>query len=425
MSGMQWIETWYLSYALLGLSAAGLLPILLPLLVGQTGGAADIGFVMAAFSLGGLTAPVWGGLADRYRLHRWLLIGGILGTALGAAAFPFALSLSRRIGLALLAGAGLASASTVANLFIVEVRPKLEWDARIGWLQTFYGAGQVVGLVLAGLIGQSSPAWGLWLAGGTGIAAIIPALIGTSQDSAVLLQHRPVLPHPVHRTEWPVASPQHLYHRLSMQGIRRFVIPSRAPFGQFLIAWLLSFSGAAAFFSFYPVLMEKVYGVPPGLSSTGYALAAGLGLILYAPAGAWSLRKGPLLILRHALALRIAAFIALTILAAIAAFPGRGWLAMLSFLFVVLAWSLLSVSSTTLVASLSPESEGEGMGIFNAVTALSGVIGASLGGWAANLWGYVAIPIMGIVGVGAGLIVLIITRFHFRPAIRERKEVRQ
>ncbi len=80
---------------------------------------------------------------------------------------------------------------------------------------------------------------------------------------------------------------------------------------------------------------------------------------------------------------------------------------MLFFLFVVLAWSLLSVSSTALVASLSPENEGEGMGIFNAVTALSGVIGAVLGGWGANLWGYVAIPIMGIIGVGAGFIVLI------------------
>jgi predicted MFS family arabinose efflux permease len=76
----------------------------------------------------------------------------------------------------------------------------------------------------------------------------------------------------------------------------------------------------------------------------------------------------------------------------------------------VLAWSLLSVSSTALVASLSPENEGEGMGIFNAVTALSGVIGAAVGGWAANLWGYAAIPIMGIIGVGAGLIMLLAAR---------------
>ena len=419
---MKWIESWYISYALLGLSAAGLIPILLPLLVGRTSGAADIGFVMAAFSLGGLLAPLWGWLADRYRLHQGLLVGGLLGTAIGAIVFPLTLSLSYRIGLAFLSGIGLAAASTVANLFIVEVHPEPEWDSRIGWLQTFYGGGQVMGLVLAGMIGQTRPEKGLWLAGGITFAAVLPALLATGkQAEAVLVSPRPVLAHPAHHTEWPVGSPQHLYHRPSMQGLRTFFASFRKSFGLFLIAWLLSFSGGAAFFSFYPVLMQKVYGVLPGLSSTGYALAAGLGLILYSPAGIWSLRRGPLPILRDALVLRIVAFIWLTILAVVS-FPGRGWLAMLSFLFVVLAWSLLSVSSTALVASLSPENEGEGMGIFNAVTALSGVIGAVLGGWAAHLWGYIAIPIMGIIGTGTGLVVLIIMRFDSHPGIHERKE---
>ena len=151
--------------------------------------------------------------------------------------------------------------------------------------------------------------------------------------------------------------------------------------------------------------------IQPGLSSAGYALAAGLGLILYAPAGAWSIKRGPLAVLRDALSLRIAAFFALTVLARLS-LPGRGWLALLFFLFVVLAWSLLSVSSTALVAGLSPKNEGEGMGIFNAVTAVSGVIGAALGGWVAGLWGYAAIPIMGIVGVGAGLVVLSTSRLN-------------
>jgi DHA1 family tetracycline resistance protein-like MFS transporter len=422
---MKWVESWYISYALLGLTSAGLVPILLPLIVSRTNGAADIGLVMGAFSLGGLSAPIWGGLADRFRLHQHLLIGGLMGAALGAAIFPFTLSFFPRIVLALLSGVGLASASTVANLFIVEVHPESEWDERIGWLQTFYGGGQVTGLVLAGFIGQSDPEFGLWLAGGVGIAAIIPAVIGMHQKPGVLLQHRPVLSRPSHHSEWPAGSPQHLYHHLSMQGLRTFFAPFRTSFGRFLIAWLLSFSGSAAFFSFYPVLMQKVYGVLPGLSSTGYALAAGLGLILYEPAGTWSLRRGPSLVLRGALVLRIIAFIVLTILATIVSFPGRGWLALLFFLFVVLAWSLLSVSSTALVASLSPKNEGEGMGIFNAVTALSGVIGAVLGGWVANLWGYAAIPIIGIIGVVSGFIVLIVTRFNSHVVIQEHKEVHQ
>lgn len=338
--------------------------------------------------------------------------------------FPFAPMLSGRIGLALLSGIGLASASTVANLFIVEVHPQVEWDTRIGWLQTFYGGGQVAGLLLAGMIGQTSPEKGLWLAGGITFAAILPALLGTGKQAAILMSPRPVLAHPVHHAEWPVGSPQHLYHQLSLPALRKFFASLKSSFSLFLIAWLFSFAGSAAFFSFYPVLMHAEYGVSPGLSSAAYALAAALGLILYAPAGKWSTRRGPLPILRDALVLRIVAFIVLTILAVVS-FPGLGWLAMLFFLVVVLAWSLLSVSSTALVASLSPENEGEGMGIFNAVTALSGVIGAVLGGWAANLWGYAAIPGMGIIGVSAGFIVLIITRFNPHPVIQIHEEVHQ
>ncbi len=406
---MKWIETWYISYALLGLSAAGLIPILLPLFISQNGGAAEIGLVMAAFSLGGLSAPIWGGLSDRFRLHRQLLTGGLIGTALGAALFPFTLALPSRIGLAVLLGIGLAAASTVANLFIVEVHPESEWDARIGWLQTFYGSGQVLGLVFAGAIGQSRPESGLWLAGGIGVLAIIPAMIGTRQMSGAPLRRRPVLSHPAHHAEWPAGSPQHLYHHLTSKALKTFFAPFSSSFGLFLFAWLLSFSGSAAFFSFYPVLMQKVYGLVPGLSSTGYALAAGLGLLLYAPAGRWSAGRGPLSMLRGALILRIAAFIALTLLAVVS-FPERSWLAMLFFLIVVLAWSLLSVCSTALVAGLSPENEGEGMGIFNAVTALSGVIGAGLGGWAANLWGYAAIPVMGIIGVSSSFLILALKR---------------
>ena len=85
---MKWIEGWYSSYALLGVAAAGLLPILLPLEVVRTTGVSQLGIVLAAFSFGGLTAPLWGRLADSRRLHRALLAGGLACIAVGAAVFP-------------------------------------------------------------------------------------------------------------------------------------------------------------------------------------------------------------------------------------------------------------------------------------------------------------------------------------------------
>ncbi len=397
-------EGWYLSYALLGLSAAGLVPILLPLDIGRSAGAGYIGLVMAAFNLGGLSAPLWGWLADRFRIHRWLLVGGLVGTAAGAATFPAVPSLAVRTMLAFLTGIGLASASTTANLFIVEMHPRAEWDARIGWLQTFYGSGQVIGLVLAGLIGRTEPAKGLWLAGAISVAAILPAFFGTWRERALLTERRPVLSRPAHHAEWPVGSPQHLYHYLRLNGLGKVLSAAGSPFGLFLAAWSLGFSGSAAIFSLYPIVMQQQFGVLPGRSAAGYAFAAALGLFLYAPAGAWSAARGPLPMLRGALGLRTAAFLALTVLA-IAPVPGRGWLAMFSFLFVVLAWSVLSVSSSALVAALSPEKEGEAMGIFNAATSFSGVVGAAVGGWSAGRWGYATIPVLGLLGAASGLLI--------------------
>ena len=77
-SWRRWVEPWYLAYGLLGVTVAGVVPILVPLTVSRAQNAGEVGLVMAAVSLGGLTAPVWGTLADRHRLHRSLLAGGLL-----------------------------------------------------------------------------------------------------------------------------------------------------------------------------------------------------------------------------------------------------------------------------------------------------------------------------------------------------------
>jgi hypothetical protein len=49
----------------------------------------------------------------------------------------------------------------------------------------------------------------------------------------------------------------------------------------FFSIWLLAMAGSAAFFSQYPLLMQNVFGIPPGISSAAFAIVAGLGLALY------------------------------------------------------------------------------------------------------------------------------------------------
>lgn len=404
----RWIESWYISYALLGAAIAGLAPILLPLMVIRIGGAAEVGFVMAAFSLGGLTAPLWGNLADRYRLHRWLLTLGLAVAAVGLAIFPFTSILTVWLGLAIFQGGGAAAASTVANLFVVEAHPRAEWDERIGWLQTFYAAGQVGGLLLAGALGQVDPRGGLLVAGGMAILAVLPGW-WTTRTPLAPLRPKPVPLHPPRHTEWPAVSPQRVFHHLTPEAMRRLGPALRSPFGLFLVVWLLSFGGSAALFSLYPVLMQEAYGISPAVSSIGFAVAAGLGLALYSPAGRWSEGFGPSRVLQLALGVRVLAFLGLFALG-IAPSGALGWLALPGFAFVVLAWSLLSVSGTTLTARLSPVGEGIGMGVFNATTALASVVGAAAGGLVAGTMGYVEVSALAAAGNAVGLVLSLAIR---------------
>ena len=398
----EWIEPWYLVYALMGLVVAGLVPVLIPLVVGRSGNAGQVGLVVAAVSLGGLSAPLWGSLADRYRAHRVLLAGGMLLAGLGLAAFPFTAQPGVWILLTMLAGLGSASAATVANLFVVEAHPQAEWDERIGWLQTFYGVGQVAGLLLAGALTRIDLSIGLLAAAGLCAAAAVLGWL-TTQTPPAQPGLKALLVHPAKHVKSAASSPQRLFHAPQWPGMQKLGRTLRSPFGVFLVIWLLAFAGPAAVFSQYPLFMQKVFGVTPATSSVAFAIIAALGLSLYTPAGNWSNRYGPQRILRLSLGLRLLAFAGMLGLVFMPGGGTIGWLALLAFAFVVWAWSLMSVSGTALAARLSPAGEGQGLGIFNAMTAVASILGALLGGWAAGAWGYGSIAGLALGGVALGL----------------------
>jgi MFS transporter, DHA1 family, tetracycline resistance protein len=402
-SWRQWIEPWYLVYALMGAVIAGLIPVILPLAAIKIGSVGQVGLIVAAVNLGGLTAPVWGWLADRYRLHRWLLVAGLLVSAVGSAMIALTALPRAWLGLSLLLGVGAASSATVANLFVIETHPRSEWDERIGWLQAFYGAGQVVGLFLAGALSQVSLRSGLVVSAGLMAVAALLGWLTTSLPPTPS-GAKPVLLHPARHGDWVVLSPQRLFHHLDLHTIRLIGPSLRSPFGIFILAWLLATTGAAAVFSQYPLLMQQSFGITSGISSLAFALVAGVGLALYTPAGHWSEQHAPARVLRVGLGLRLLAFSALLYLS-LAHFTSRSWLAILSFALVVLAWSLLIVGGTALAARLSPASEGEGLGVFNAATALANVFGAVAGGWVAGRWGYSFLSLWAVIGISLGLVI--------------------
>ncbi len=123
---------------------------------------------MGAFNLGAFGAQPAGALADRYRGYRGIAVARAALCAVSLWLFPLASS-GVQLLLALADGAGFAGAVTIANLLIVERRPKSEWNQRLGWLETALSVGQDGALLLA--------AWltGLGARSGLLIAALVPA----------------------------------------------------------------------------------------------------------------------------------------------------------------------------------------------------------------------------------------------------------
>ena len=403
----QWVEPWYFIYALQGVVIGGMAPMLLPLAVVRAGSPLYVGLVMAAFSLGGLAAPLWGRLTDYFRWPRWLLVGGFLVTALGLFAFAFTTTPIVWVALALVQGSGAARTITMANSFIVEARPQEEWEQRMGWLQTFYGGGQVAGLLLVGLLVQADVRTGLLAAAGLSATAAF----------SVLVVRRPSFPSPTcaltpsslpPHSEWTHGFTEFLARGPLRQALRPVWPAVRSPFGLFLVSWLISFIGTAAFFSLYPVLMQQLFATAPRVSCTIYAIAAGLGLILYPWAGQSCERYSAITVFAIGMGVRLVAFLGLLCLG-LTQPSARSWLALFIFTFVVLAWSLLTVSGTALTARLSASSnttKGEAMGLFTAASGVAGVIGAMLGGWVAGHWSYGAMLALSVCSLCIGLLLI-------------------
>ena len=55
------------------------------------------------------------------------------------------------------AGLGVMATTTAGNVLAIQNYPDAQWDARVALLQRFVSAGQVVGLLAAGVLARSHP----------------------------------------------------------------------------------------------------------------------------------------------------------------------------------------------------------------------------------------------------------------------------
>lgn len=410
-SPARFISPWYLAYLLLGAATAGLVPVLLPLLVvAQLHHVSDVAYVLGAYNLGLLSSPLWGKLAEGRKDYRALFLGGYAAAALAVGGFAVLPGLGSWVGLALLLGLGTSAASTMASLFIFDFTPRQEWEPRIGWLQSFNGAGQVVGLLLAGVLVHDLR-MGMWVTAALLAAAVVAGRVGLPMVKVVhaVKPKQAVQQLDFHglaafgRTELMGGGLLRHSHHLSLSAF--YALPSqlRSAFGRFILSWFLLSFGVAAFFAYFPILMRHGYDIDPSLTSLAYAVTAGVGITLYILASRWSAQYGAQRVYQWGLLMRAAGF-ALLLALLLLSFPARGVIAVVGFAAIVGAWPLLSVSGTMLAGNLSALSEGAAIGLFNATAAVATVAGTLLGGPLFQSAGNKGVLLIGLAGIGLALL---------------------
>jgi MFS family permease len=290
---------WYLAYLILGLQTSGMLPFLMPLVVlnvsHQLG---TVAYVTGAYNLGLLPAPLFGRLAERRQLYRTLFFGGFIVLGVAFLAFPHVTNAVSWVLLALLIGLSTGAAATVSTLFVVDFAPKVEWETRIGWLQSFNGAGQLLGLLLAGAFAQGHFTIAFTLAGGLAAVALVIGRFGLPLDERTRARVNPVGQIPLQQLLRPVQVGPGLggllphSHHLQWAALSALPHALSGRFGRFLLAWAVYNFGVAAFFAYYPLMMRHSFGIPPQVTADTYAVAAGIGVALFVVTSRLSARHG-------------------------------------------------------------------------------------------------------------------------------------
>ena len=410
----RWVVQWYYGYALVGIIAAGLLPILLPLMVADLSHQLSwVGIVLGAYNLGLLCSFIWGRLADKYQIHRLLFFSGIVLLVLVGISITYFNALWIWMLLAFLAGASVAATTTVATLFVVEFNPQKEWEARIAWLQTFYGVGQVMGLLMAS-------------------AVVINIRVGFIAAASILIPALLIVRKTIPKQEVPHISLTALkekllkitdihylgsFARMEMysntlhfsfikiyETIGAIKTKTTTPFGRFMVSWFLLCFGISSFFAYLPVTLKHAYNVSPSLTSLIYGVFSAAAIILYTYGGKLSAKWGSNKVYRAALMMRLAGF-ALLFGAFFLPF-GKEYVAIPGFIVLVITWPLISISGTDLVVKLSPYSKGATMGLFNAILAIASVMGSFVSAPLQHYLGYASLSGIAILSFGVAYLVV-------------------
>ncbi|MEJ2695377.1 MAG: MFS transporter [Candidatus Sulfobium sp.] len=398
-------ESWYLGYAFQGIVVFGTGAILMPIVVNAAGNAARVGTVVAFFYLGQLLSPLVGAFTDRTGLHRLVYLAGYVLLGAGLGFFPFTGSVWFWMALAFLQGVGSGASNTVAAMFVVEYHPKPEWDPRIGWLQTFYGIGQCLGLVLVSYL-QARPEVGLVISGLLMVAGMALGARGLPAPQAHRKPGQVEFERRSHRPPRSVYSMLNVYERTILDIFHREFREWFSPFGLYIAGWFFVMLATWLIGVLFPLLMKETFAISYRSSSLYYAAGAAIGIFAYEPSGALGEKIGDGWIVGIGTVMTVISLAGLSLLAYVRT-GFNSWLIPVIYILIPIAWSPLIVGGTAWTAQLATFEEGEALGYFNAATAVSSVIAAFAAGDIAHRFSYGMVLVVAAISSFAGLLLFI------------------
>jgi predicted MFS family arabinose efflux permease len=392
----RYTEPWYLAYALIGIVAAGILPILLPQYIESVRSSGEVGVVLAAFNLGGFTSILWGRLVEEGR-ERGLVVLSLIVFTLALLLILIDRSILLITLMVFVLGSSLNALTTAASVSIMRRFDKSEWDQRISWMMVSFQMGQVVGLLVVSYLIQLVPQTSFYVSTGFALVAFLLVLQSMRPSLSRNLLHFKVSRSPVHCHTAHLPIPSGLPHfHLGLVDREHIVHIFRTRFGLLILGNVLQVIAAAFVFTLFPLLYLKTFGVDPGVSALLYGAASVLTIILFPYSGQLAHRVGSVNVVRAALAIRCLCCLCLLLLVLLD-LPGKALLASLLFAIIVCAWPFIGVGFTLAIPEVATLHEGAAVGLFNASTAAANTIGAILAGLAVAVAGYDSLPLFAFV----------------------------
>jgi predicted MFS family arabinose efflux permease len=398
-------EWWMFSFIAAGAGFSAFISLLIPPYVTEaTGDVANAGVVMAVISLAAVMGPVLGGFADKYRAHRLVLSLGVLGLAVGFAAYAISAESGAILALdAILLGVSIAAVNSVGPVFVLGAGLSQALQAkRLTVMNLLQPVGQVIGGVIMTAAASLDFSMRFWLAA----AVMLVCFVVTWFASAA----------PAKRILLPEDKPDE-HHEVQKKsfGLKRVLISN---FGLFLLILTLSSMGNNGINAQIANILPNVYGMDQATTSGLISLAGLFNIGLFVVAGNWLARSGGLTVFTAGNVIRFVGALGMAVIGLMAKSPILIAAAFMQILyqsnpFVRLTQPVVAIRFATIPA-------GQATGWVIAAAAAGSFFGSLIGGWLASSVGYNAINWMAAIAAGAAVLLLFVGLW---PA--ERKKLAQ